>query len=443
MKMHLKHSLAYLAALCGTLGIAWAAHADWFYDFQTAPPASFVMASGPPSGTFLSTAAVGVLQFSDTLLPADGGARLGFGEETSQIFTDVRVTGTLNPAGTTTNQLNLKARTDPQVVTTGYAAGINFDAGTLQVTKLVGQPIKIVLSTDDSQGNQPPLTDRARGYFLQFDVVGNQLTARVFDVQGGTQLLVVNYTDTGDGGPPFTSGVAGVTAVSTTGGLVDATFGPVGATAIPGWFYDFQTAPPASFITQSATSSGTLFSTAADGVLRLSDTRLPSDGGAPLAFALETSMAFSDVRVTGTLNPTGSSDNILNLLARNDAQAMNTYGAGIDFVTGVLRIAKVIGGGAPVEVVSSTDDSQGNQPLLTDLARSYFWQLDVVGNSLTATVFDVEGGTQLLVVTYTDTGVGGPALESGLVGASSVSNRGLTTLLDGNFGPIRAAAILP
>jgi hypothetical protein len=61
----------------------------------------------------------------------------------------------------------------------------------------------------------------------------------------------------------------------------------------------------------------------------LSDTRLPADGGATRAFAVETSKAFT----------------ILNLLARNDPQAINTYVAGVDFVKGILRVAKVIGGG--------------------------------------------------------------------------------------------------
>src|SRR5437667_8876638 len=96
------------------------------------------------------------------------------------------------------------------------------------------------------------------------------------------------------------------------------------------------------------------------------------------------------------------------------------------------------GVGRPINHVLSTDDSQGNQPPLTDLARSYFLQLDVVGNQLTERVFDVEGGAQLLVVSYTDTGVGGPPLDTGLAGLSGVSNGGLTTMLDGTFGPLGA-----
>jgi hypothetical protein len=139
MKMQLKHSLAYLAALCGMLGMAWGAHADWFYDFQKAPPSSFVTGpGGPPSATFSSSVGDGVLQLSDTTLPANGGAAVGAGLETSQVFTDVRVTGTVNPAGTTNNLLLLLARDDG--IGNDYSAGIAFannqfgsKAGTLEI----------------------------------------------------------------------------------------------------------------------------------------------------------------------------------------------------------------------------------------------------------------------------------------------------------------------
>src|SRR5207253_7931136 len=200
----------------------------WFSDFQTPLPPSFVVNSGPPSGTFSSTVDGGVLRLFDTKPSAQGGARIGTGIETSVVFADVRLTGTLNPAGTTANLVNL---TRGNLSGNTYTAGIDFAAGVLKVVKVVSGPVKIVLSTDDSQGNQPPLTDLARSYFLQFDIVGNHLTARVFDVQGGMQLLVVNYTDTGDGGLALASGYAGVSVVS-SGGVVDATFGPVGAAAL-------------------------------------------------------------------------------------------------------------------------------------------------------------------------------------------------------------------
>lgn len=378
-------------------------------------------------------------------MPADGGPFLGFGQETSQVFTDVRHTGTLNPAGTTNNLLLLSARLN---LSGNYVAGIAFadlpalgiKAGTLQITKVVlPQTFDVVQSSDASQGNQPPLTDLARSYFLQWDLVGNRQTARVFDHEGGTQLLVVHYTDTGVGGLAFTSGFAGVAAITTVGTL-DGTFGPVGAAALTEWSYDFQTPPPPSFVMTSGTFAGppsaTASSSVAGGVLRLFDTIPPTQGGAFVVSAGETSVVFDDVRVSGIVNPTGTSNNLLNLLARFNLQASNAYAAGIDFSAGVLSVAKIVGGGGPVELVLSTDAGQGNQPPLKDLARSYFLQLDAVGNQLTARVFDVEGGTQLLIVNYTDTGVGGPPLTSGIAGVSALNLTG--GLVDGNFGPVGA-----
>jgi hypothetical protein len=306
----------------------------------------------------------------------------------------------------------------------------------LTITKNVfPQVVEVVYSSDVSQGNQPPLTDLARSYFLQWDLVGNQQTARVFDHEGGTQLLVVHYTDTGVGGLAHTSGVAGLVAIATAD-TVDGTFGPVGAAALTEWSYDFQTAPPSSFVTVSGPPSATFSSSVAGGVLRLFDTSPPAQGGAAIGIGFESSVVFDDVRVSGILNPTGTSNNLLNLLARFDLQANNVYPAGIDFGAGTLNVAKIVGGGAPVDLVLSTDDSQGNQPPLKDLARSYFLQLDVVGNQLTARVFDVEGGTQLLIVNYTDTGVGGPPLASGIAGVSALPLSGGP--VDGNFGPVDA-----
>jgi hypothetical protein len=233
MKTRLKSALAHVATLGLMLGLASRARADWLYSFQTAPPPSFITLSIPPSATFSSSVGGGILQLSDTRLPAVGGAALALGLETGETFTDVRVTGTLNPTGTTNNLLNLVARRNPVIPNT-YSSGIDFGAGFLQIVKVTGgMAVESIRSTDASQGSQPLLANLARSYFLELDVVGNQLTSRVFDVAGGTQLLVVNYTDTGVvGGPPHASGLAGVSSES-TGGRVDGSFGPVGARAIP------------------------------------------------------------------------------------------------------------------------------------------------------------------------------------------------------------------
>jgi len=295
MKMQLKPSLAYLAALCGTLGMAWGAHADWFYDFQTAPPPSFVTSSNPPSGTFSASAEDGVLHFSDTTPFTSGGPFVADGVETSQVFTDVRLTGTLNPAGTTNNLLLLAARQDSfgsyvAGIAFGDIPGLGVTAGTLSITKNVfPNVVEVVQSSDDSQGNQPALQNLATSYFLQWDLVGDQQTARVFDHEGGTQLLVVHYTDAGVGGLAQTSGVAGMVAIATVD-TVDGTFGSVGAAALTEWSYDFQTAPPPSFLIGNVSGSPTFSSSVAGGVLRLFDTSPPPQGGTPIAFALETSV---------------------------------------------------------------------------------------------------------------------------------------------------------
>jgi hypothetical protein len=449
MKTQPKCMISFIAALCCTLGMACRIHADWFYDFQTPPPASFHTGSDPRSGTFSASVSDGVLHFSDTTLPADGGALVGRGAEASQVFRDVRVTGTLNPARTTTNLLFLNARSDGRGNL--YLAGIAFAdgptgerAGNLLIIKIAGgiHPLEIVQSSDDSQGNQPPLADLARSYFLQWDLVGNQQTARVLDQAGGTQLLMVTYEDTGANGPPYVSGVAGMSAVS-TGGVVDATFGPIGAAA-PKWFYDFQTSPPASFVTGSDPPSGTFSVSVGGGVLHFSDTALPADGGAFVGHGAEMSQVFSDVRVTGTLNPAGTTNNLLFLNARSDGQG-DLYLAGIAFAdgptgerAGSLVIIKLAGAINPLEVIQSSDDNQGNQPPLADLGSSYFLQWDLVGNQQTARVFDGEGGTQLLLVNYTDTGAAGPPYTVGFAGASAVSTGGV---VDATFGPIGAGPI--
>ena len=103
MKMQLQHALAYLAALCGTLGMAWGAHADWFYDFQTAPPPSFLVGTVPGSATFSSSVGAGVLLLTDTRAPAFKRAVADLRDQaarSSQRFGSVEVdTNASNTAG--------------------------------------------------------------------------------------------------------------------------------------------------------------------------------------------------------------------------------------------------------------------------------------------------------------------------------------------------------
>jgi hypothetical protein len=218
-----------------------AAYASFSYDFSTQPPATFTSSSqlsnGAPSPTFSSTVSGGILHLSDTTHPSSGGAFLGTATETSQIFTDVRAAATLNPAGTSDNILNVSVRYTP-ATGNAYVVGVDFQDGRLLIGKIVAnRPAHSVSSTDASQGSQLPLTDLARSYFLQVDAVGNHVAARLYDSPGGDELLTLNYTDTGVGGPAFASGLSGVSAVSDRDGrnplFLDGTFDDFSSTALP------------------------------------------------------------------------------------------------------------------------------------------------------------------------------------------------------------------
>jgi hypothetical protein len=231
--------LCLVAAMTSLLGPA--AYASFSYDFSTQPPATFVSSgelyNGALSPTFSSSVSGGVLHLSDTTHPGSGGAFLGTATETSQVFTDVRAAATLNPAGTSNNILNVSVRYSP-ATGNAYAVGVDFQDGTLLIGKIVAdRPVQSVLSTDPSQGSQLPLNDLARSYFLQVDAVGNHVAARLYDSPGGDELLALNYTDTGAGGPAFVSGLSGVSAVSDRDGrnplFLDGTFDNFASTAVP------------------------------------------------------------------------------------------------------------------------------------------------------------------------------------------------------------------
>jgi hypothetical protein len=229
------HLVAAMTCLFGP-----AAYAGFSYDFETQPPTTFINSSaqfnGAPSSTFSSNVSGGVLHLSDGMHPNSGGAWLGTAVETSQLFTDLRATATLNPAGATNNTLNVTVRYSPSTGTS-YAVGLDFQTGRLVVGKIYGRvPAEFAFSTDPGQGSQRLLTDLARSYFLQVDAIGNNVTASLFDSPGGPQLLKVNYRDTGVGGAPFTSGMSGLSAVSfdgTTAVLLDGTFDNFSSTAFP------------------------------------------------------------------------------------------------------------------------------------------------------------------------------------------------------------------
>ncbi|MBM3237692.1 carboxypeptidase regulatory-like domain-containing protein [Candidatus Poribacteria bacterium] len=224
-------SLVYLAILCLMVVLALSANADWFHDFEGPLPPSFITMGltlgGAPSPTFSASVDGGFLTLSDPVPADDGGSWEALGAELSEEFSNVRVTGTVNVNGKTANDAALLARGKLATLSC-YSATIEFTSGVLYINKIIGgSSVDAVFSNQPDQGSQPPLTELGRSYFLQFNLVGNLLTARVFDHKGGKQLLVVNYTDTGVVGPPFTSGLSGLGA---SANLVDDAYTPIDAT---------------------------------------------------------------------------------------------------------------------------------------------------------------------------------------------------------------------
>lgn len=210
------------------------AQADWMNDFESPVPASFVINQiGPPSATFSGGIEDGLLRFRDTQVNMHGPGFGGIGRETSQVFGDARVSGILNAAGNSNDFLGLNIRSQA-VGTDTYAARIEFSTGRMAVFKIVNFAAAFTIFSDSpEQGSQPVLSDLSRSYFLQFDVIGNVLDARAYDVPGGSELLHVHYVDDqGLGGPPLPAGFAGVSAIREEGSL-DGAFDNVTVTAIP------------------------------------------------------------------------------------------------------------------------------------------------------------------------------------------------------------------
>jgi hypothetical protein len=181
-------------------------------------------------------------------------------------------------------------------------------------------------------------------------------------------------------------------------------------------------------------------------MLRLADSRTPAQGGIGGtvgfgAFGLEQSQAFGDVKISAVLNPSGDSDDIVNVTRGHGG--VGVYGAGIDFSSGRLETFKLLPGGLVPIIFSSDQPNQGSQPRLTNLNRSYFLELTIVGKDVNARVFDSPGGNQLLHGYFTDNNLGGPTLQPSIAGVSVAWIGTNSTNLSGTWDNLSAVAIRP
>jgi hypothetical protein len=225
--------VVFLLAASWVVACGGFAKGDFSYNFASPPPASFQTGViGPPSATFSASFANGMLRLSDSRTPAQGGigGSPGFGAfglEQSQVFRDVRISAVLNPAGNSDDLLNITRGHGGVGV---YSAGIDFSSGRLTLG-----PVAMFNSDDPNQGSQPRLTNLNRSYFLTFDVIGNEINARVYDQSGGNQLLHGHFTDNNLGGPALQPSIAGVSVIwlGTNATNLDGSYDNLSAMAIP------------------------------------------------------------------------------------------------------------------------------------------------------------------------------------------------------------------
>lgn len=215
MKTHVGKLLVYLAAVSVTLLMASPVGAQWSYDFESPLPDTFELRSNSPSPSPPDRSTDGgVLTIYGSSPPASGGPFEGHCIETSQVFTDVTVKGTIMPTGSTDNMVGVFARGYSGVGSywLGFAYGHpqvpDVTPGTLWLGKDLGGPdvfLAISSATVDPSGS----------YDLRLTIESNHLTGELFDVGTDVPLLTVDAWDNWAGGvAPFPEGHSGVFAIT-------------------------------------------------------------------------------------------------------------------------------------------------------------------------------------------------------------------------------------
>ncbi|MGI9430025.1 MAG: PEP-CTERM sorting domain-containing protein [Bythopirellula sp.] len=183
------------------------AQADWSEDFNGSTLTNTWFfgsgdAGGAPSGTFLpadqgsnypDAIVNSQLQMSDSRAVGAGGAAQGFGVVVVDPIADVLVTGTINPNGNAavSDTAALIARGN---LGTGqfYAAELSFEDGKL----IIFRNNDFAGSANDLAEVTIPDLDNTDSVHLQLRLLGDTITARAFDVAGGSLLGAISVTDT-------------------------------------------------------------------------------------------------------------------------------------------------------------------------------------------------------------------------------------------------------
>ena len=212
--------------------------ADWFHDFNNGQiPDSFEISIPPvfpQSSTWSADASEGYLRLSESRSPAlePPGTPVLVALETSEMFKDVRVSGTVNLDPSLGTFLGLQAN---NIGLGSYLFSLEIAPSADEGTAWLAQTGMNGITQWGSKRDFgiPTTLDVNESYYLEFDVVRDQLTGRVYDAPGGTELI--NITQTAPN--PFTEpGFAGVytdTAVGFEHVPTGGTFDNVAAVALP------------------------------------------------------------------------------------------------------------------------------------------------------------------------------------------------------------------
>ncbi|NEQ50318.1 MAG: PEP-CTERM sorting domain-containing protein [Leptolyngbya sp. SIO3F4] len=170
-------------------------------------------------------------------------------------------------------------------------------------------------------------------------------------------------------------------------------------------------------------------------VLQLSDDLAFSEGGASTISIVNPVEIFGDVKVSALVNPTGDTNDQFLLFARLNLETFDAYVAGVDFATNRLFLNKVVDGDVPVNPIVEASD------VLPDLHQPYIAEFSVIGNELTARLFDETGIEQLFKLSTVDTD---NPLLAGATGISvDISDRAFPNLDDPISGTIDNFAAEP
>jgi len=239
--MRLTNKLFVVALAISSLNWVKTASADWNETASASGGSALdldwtfnaINALGGATTPTTTGAVGGVMQITDTTPASLLGTAAAAGLVTSESFTDVRVTATINPNGANdmNNYVGVVARA---TATTGYALYYGFNDTNvdenspipqLLIGKFDGTNVETLIATDDLG------LAADSSFYLDFLVVGSSLKGQLYDQPGGSLIAQLETTDVS-----YASGYSGVLVfinLELAGQSTNGTWDNISAVVIP------------------------------------------------------------------------------------------------------------------------------------------------------------------------------------------------------------------